>query len=172
MVTLQEITASNWQAICALEVLPEQRGWVAPNYHSLVEAAYGLPGELAHLRLFPLAIYAGEQPVGFAMYNTAPERDRFFIMRLMVSAQHQRRGYGRAALEQLLALFRAHPQAKEAAVSYQADNPAAGELYRACGFAQVAAEADSITMWQALNPQPATWQSLWNLAYTHDAKSG
>lgn len=91
-------------------------------------------------------------------------------MRLMVGAQHQRQGYGRAALGQLLALFRAHPQAKEAGVSYQADNPAAGELYRSCGFAQVAVEADSITMWQALNPQPEAWESLWNPAYTYDAK--
>lgn len=167
MITLQEITASNWQAICALEVLPEQRAWVAPNQYSLVQAAYGFPGELAHLRLFPLAIYAGELPVGFLMYNTSPERDRFFLMRLMVGAQHQRGGSGRAALTQLLALFRAHPQAKEAAVSYQADNPAAGALYRSCGFAEVAAEDDGVTMWQALNPQPQAWESLWNSAYQY-----
>ncbi len=64
MVTLQEITSSNWHDICTLEVLPEQTPWVAPNSFSLVEAAYGFPGELVHFRLFPLAVYANEVPVG------------------------------------------------------------------------------------------------------------
>ena len=165
MVTLQEITATNWYAICSLEVSPEQTSWVASNYHSLVEAAYGFPGELAHLRLFPCAIYAEDLPVGFAMYNTSPERDRFFIMRLMVDWRHQGKGYGRAAMMQLLDLFRAHPQAKETAVSYQSDNDLAGKLYRSCGFVEVSAEGAEVMLWQPLHPQPTAWTSLWNPTY-------
>ena len=50
-----------------------------PNAHSLLEAQYGFGGELAHLRIVPLAIYAGDAPVGLAMYNTGPAFERFFI---------------------------------------------------------------------------------------------
>lgn len=53
------MTAENWRAVCELCVRDEQADYVAPNLHSLVGAAYGFPGELAHLVLTPLAIYAG-----------------------------------------------------------------------------------------------------------------
>lgn len=164
-VTLQDITAANWQAVVGLQVAPAQQSWVAPNALSLLEAHYGFGGELAHLRLVPLAVYAGAAPVGFLLYNTAPARDRFFIMRLMVDQAHQGRGYGRAALAQALALFRAHPQAKEAAISYNHGNQAARRLYLSSGFQELGPDGGGgVLMWQALNPQPAPWTSLWNPA--------
>lgn len=165
LVTLQGITAENWQAIIALRVAPEQEPWVAPNDYSLVQAAYGFGSELAQLELVPLAIYAGETPVGFAMYNTGPTYERFFIMRMMIDRAHQGRGYGRAALTQLLALFRAYPQAKETALSYNLGNEPARQLYHSCGFVELGVENDTeMMMWQALNPQPQGWTSLWNPA--------
>ncbi len=165
MITLQAITADNWQALVALRVAPEQEAWVAPNHHSLLEAAYGFGGELAHLLLVPLAIYAGERPVGLLLYNTSPVYDRFFIMRLMLDREQQGRGYGRAALAQLLGLFRAYPQAKEAAISYNHGNEPARRLYLSCGFAEIGPDGvDGVLMWQALNPQEQPWTSLWNPA--------
>ena len=164
-VTLQEVTAANWRALIALTVAAEQEAWVAPNHYSLLEAAYGFAGDLAHLTVVPLAVYADEAPVGLVMYNTAPARDRFFIMRLMIDHRQQRKGYGRAALTQLLALFRAHPQAKEVAMSYNVGNEPARRLYQACGFVEVGPDnAGGILMWQALNPQATAWTSLWNPA--------
>jgi diamine N-acetyltransferase len=108
-------------------------------------------------------VYAGETPVGMALYNTGPAFDRFFIMRLMVDRRQQGRGYGRAALTQLLALFRAHPQAKEAAISYNIGNEAARRLYAGHGFAELGPDgAGGILMWRELNPQPQPWASIWN----------
>jgi diamine N-acetyltransferase len=169
-ITLQEVTPSNWRAIVALHVAPEQEDWVAPNHYSLLEAAYGFEGELAHLKLVPLAIYAADTPVGFLLYNAGPTLDRFFIMRLMIDHLHQGNGYGRAALSQLLELFRAYPQATEVAVSYNQGNTPARQLYLSCGFVEVGLDDTGGTvMWQALNPHHAGWTSLWNPAIGADS---
>ena len=167
-IELQELTARNWRQAARLEVKPEQQDFVAPNVWSMAEAHFGLPG-LPHLRLFPLAIAHGEEVVGFVMYNAAPENDRFFIMRLMIGAAHQRRGLGRAALQVLVERFAAHPQAKEVAVSYEPRNVAAGRLYASLGFEEVAPEPGAqdagITVWRLLNPQAEPWHSIWNPAW-------
>ena len=63
-VSLQAVTAANWRAVAALEVAPAQQSWVAPNTVSLLEAHYGFGGDLAHLHITPLAIYADDRPVG------------------------------------------------------------------------------------------------------------
>lgn len=165
-ITLQAVTVANWQAIAALAVAPEQQAWVAPNSLSLLEANYGFAGELAHLRLIPLAIALGTTPIGFALYNVDSAFEHFYIMRFMIDHGHQGHGYGRAALDQLLALFRAHPQAKEVAVGYTIGNQAAQRLYASCGFAELRPdEAGEMLMWQALNPQAHPWESIWNPAY-------
>jgi diamine N-acetyltransferase len=136
---------------------------VAPNWYSLLEATYGFPAELAHLTIVPVAIYADEQCVGFVMYNSSPERDRFFIMRLMIDKSVQRMGYGRAALEQLIAGFTQNPRAKEAAVSYIPGNHAAESLYRRVGFEVVGLddEGRETVAVLTLNPQEEPWESLW-----------
>ena len=163
VVTFQAVTAENWRAVGELEVDEGQGTYVAPNLYSLVEAAYGFPGELAHLVLTPLAIYAGPTLVGFTLYNSSPERDRFFIMRLMVDRRFQRCGYGTAAVRLLLQQFGANPQAKEAAISYNAGNEAARKVYLRCGFVELRVENDhEVLMWCRLNPQPEPWSSLWN----------
>lgn len=40
VVSLHEITADTVRAVCALEVSPEQRGFVAPNAVSIAEAHF------------------------------------------------------------------------------------------------------------------------------------
>jgi diamine N-acetyltransferase len=166
-ITLRAVTAANWRALIALQVSPDQAAWVAPNHVSLLEAVYGFQGDLAHLILVPLAVYADETPVGLVLYNTSPTYDCFLVMRLMVDEGQQGKGYGRAALTQLLALFRAYPQAKEVAISYNIGNEPARRLYLACGFAELGPDGNGgMLMWQALNPQPSPWTSLWNPAFS------
>ncbi len=101
VVTLREINADTVRAICALRVTPAQERLVAPNALSIAQA-YFEPA--AWFR----AIYAGDEPVGFAMLNdptraTAPEMPATcYLWRFMIAAPHQHKGHGGAALALLI----------------------------------------------------------------------
>ena len=108
-VTLREVTAATVRTICRLDVSPTQQGLVAPNAVSMAEA-YFEPA--AWFR----GIYAGDDPVGFAMLydptrTPAPEDlATCYLWRFMIDARHQRRGYGAAALAQLIATRARSPE--------------------------------------------------------------
>ena len=166
VITFQEITADTWYEVGHLRVFANQADWIVPNFQSLVEAAYGFSGGLAPLKIVPLAIYADDAIVGFTMYNTTPQRDRFFIMRMMIDYRYQGNGYGIAAVRLLLNLFRVHPQAKEAATTYVRGNEAAQHVYSTCGFQDLGLQNNhEFLMWQPLNPQSQPWTSFWNGAW-------
>ncbi len=160
-ITLREIDANNWRQIADLAVKEEQKNWVAPNLRSLAEAKYGFPGEHAELKLVPLAIYDDEEPVGFLMYNTGPSEDRYYVMRLMIDQRYQGKGYGRAAMEEILRRFLANPLAKEVAISYVPENQAAKQLYASLGFEEIGMDGGETLARRALNEQDEPWTSLW-----------
>ena len=57
-----------------------------------------------------------------------------FIMRLMISHEHQRRGYGHAAMVEVIRRLRLHPEVELIATSYKRGNEAAERLYSNLGF--------------------------------------
>lgn len=107
-VTLREVTADNAQAVVALRTTPAQERFVSTVEHSLHEAERH-PDEHPWLR----AIYAGEQPVGFVMvaWDFVPEPPHsdgpYFLWKLLIDRDHQGKGYGRQAVEQVMDLIRA-----------------------------------------------------------------
>jgi diamine N-acetyltransferase len=98
-VSLRPVTKENLRAVCGLGLRPEQREYVAPNVRSLAEA-YVEP--LA----WPRAIYADDEPVGFLMMRMNDEKREYFLWRFMIATDHQGKGYGREALELLVAEVR------------------------------------------------------------------
>lgn len=84
-----------------LRVRPDQEGLVAPVAESLAEA-YVQP-DVA----WPRLVYAGDEPIGFVMGAFDPDCPIDFfrcgIWRLNIAAGHQGAGYGRFAVEQVLA---------------------------------------------------------------------
>jgi diamine N-acetyltransferase len=127
-VYLREINQDNWkQAIC-IDVAPEQKRFVASNLYSIAEAIF-------NPTFVPLAIYDGtETMVGFLMYGTNPDNGELWILRLMVGQQYQRRGYGRAAMEEIIRRLKAKPDCQEIFTSYEPDNHVVARLYRSLGF--------------------------------------
>jgi len=133
-VSLHEISANNRAECLELRVAESQSGWVAPNSESLQEAA-------ANSNLVPLAIYdvmarGFEKPdlpmVGFTMYELSAGVG--FIRRLMIDQRFQGKGYGRAAMREVMRRLKLHPEVELIATRHRRDNEAAAKLYRSLGF--------------------------------------
>lgn len=126
-VTLQEITAATVRAVCALEVRPEQRGYVAPNALSIAQAYF-------EPRAWFRAVYADDAPVGFVMLHDDPEKHEYFLWRFMIAADHQGKGYGRAALDLVVEHVRTRPGATELVSSYVPGEHGPRDFYVRYGF--------------------------------------
>ena len=94
--TLREITKETVGAILNLKVSPEQTHFVADNATSIAEAYF-------EPKAWFRAIYADETPVGFMMLEDDPETSSYYLWRFMIAEGYQGRGYGRQALELLMA---------------------------------------------------------------------
>ena len=127
-VSLRDITGDNFEDVIRLKVRDDQTGFVASNVYSLAESKI-FPD------LIPLAIYAGEKLVGFTMYGAWPERKEYWIMRLMISAEEQGKGYGRASMQQVIERLRSFSGCDKIKISYEPHNLCAKGLYASLGFA-------------------------------------
>jgi diamine N-acetyltransferase len=128
-IEFREITRDNWRDCVQLKVAEPQRRFVASNVFSLAEAAYE-PG------CVPLGVYDGDTLVGFVMYQSQDYglSKLWFIARLMVGEAYQGKGYGRAAMEALLARLKAIPGYNAILISFIPDNAVAQKLYMSLGF--------------------------------------
>ena len=126
-VVLKDIDRQNWEEAIGLAVAPEQKHFVASNVYSIAESKFD-PA------LVPLAIYADGLMVGFTMYGVDTSTGEHWIIRLMVDRRFQGRGYGRAAMAEVIQRLQARPDCREIFVSYEPDNDVAATLYRSLGF--------------------------------------
>ena len=127
--SLCEITRDNWRECVRLKVGDDQQKFVASNAVSLAQSKY-------EPECVPLAAYDGDTIVGFVMYR--PEdyglSKLWFIDRLMVGTQYQGKGYGRAAMETLIARLKPIPGYNAILISFVPGNEAAEKLYTSLGF--------------------------------------
>jgi diamine N-acetyltransferase len=70
--------------------------------------------------------------IGFAMYQL--EAGTGFILRLMIDEKHQRKGYGKAAMTEVIRRLKLCPEVEIIATSHRDNNDGAAALYRQLGF--------------------------------------
>jgi diamine N-acetyltransferase len=134
-ITLREVTPANRAEVESLAVTPEQENFVAGVAESLIEAA-DTPGACPWSR----AIYAGESPVGFVMISDNIPMGRpeylgpYFLWRLLIDARYQRRGYGRATLDLIVAYVRTRPQSDRLFMSVVPGDGSPVDFYLKYGF--------------------------------------
>lgn len=129
MVSLVEIDRHNYLSILDLSVSEAQRAFVASNLYSLAQA-YAQP------ECVPLALYAENKPVGFAMYCLDESDREYWIYRLMIDQRYQGRGYGREAMLLLIERIRCllDENHNRIFISFEPENEPAKSLYESLGF--------------------------------------
>lgn len=125
--TLKEINADNWEECITLSVSELQKDFVADNAYSLLQSKYVVDQ-------YPLAIYDGEDMVGFVMYGIDLESKRMEMSRLMIDQIHQGKGYGRTATRLLLERLTLAYGSIELFTSAEPENERAIGLYESLGF--------------------------------------
>lgn len=129
-IRLEPVTAHNRRQVLELQVTKDQTTYIEQVEECLEEAA-------ACRSWRPVGIYAEDTLVGFAMYGFFPEYrpfGRVWMDRLLIDARYQGRGYGRAAMEQLLIRLEATYHRRRIYLSVFPENEAALQLYQSLGF--------------------------------------
>ena len=128
----KKIDKTNYQECMALEVDESQKYFVADNTRSLVEAAY-------EDGLYTLGIYDddGDTMVGFILYDYDDTYPGWSMSRFMIGRQFQGRGYGKRAVREFLAYFKAKHNADRIYISVSLGNAAARKMYSDIGFREI-----------------------------------
>lgn len=134
-IRLAAVTAELRSRIAALELAPGQENLVADNASSLEEA-----DEDEDAR--PRAVFAGDDLVGFLMYDATSDGDNALIYRFMIDRAFQGRGYGKAALQLVLVEIRALDHIRRISICYEPENEGARQLYAKAGFVEDGLDED------------------------------
>jgi diamine N-acetyltransferase len=126
MITLREVTSENLKAIVGLSETIDNE-LVAPNDLSIAE---WLLRDDAWLR----AIYAGSTPAGLVMVQDIPDWHVYHVWRLMVGSSYQGKGYGREAMEQVIARYKRRPGAYVITTFVAEKEGSAERFYSKLGF--------------------------------------
>ena len=125
-VSLRPITRDNWREVAKLEVAESQRKFVAEPSYYLALCSYGGDWQ-------PLAIYLGEQVIGFMMWAVDEADGSCWLGGILIDQSFQRQGYGRQAIQAAIKMLSKQHGYQNFALSYSPDNPAK-HLYHKLGF--------------------------------------
>ncbi len=125
--SLREVTKETINSILDLKVAEDQKDLVGDNGNSIALAHFA---EKAWFR----GIYAGDEPVGFAMLSIDREKPEFYLWRFMIDAAQQKKGYGKRSMELLIEEVSAQPEAKELTLHVMDLPHSAQTFYEDLGF--------------------------------------
>jgi len=134
-VALEAVGKGNRAAILALELAPEQQGFVASNAESLAEARQD---DEAIAR----AVVAAGRVVGFLMYSAPEDDDEAIVYRFMIDRREQGKGLGRAAMARALEEIARLGHVRRVSICYEPENEAARRLYAGFGFVEQGLDED------------------------------
>lgn len=126
----REIDKSNYWDCIALTVDESQKGFVADNKQSLVEAAY-------EDGLYALGIYNEETMVGFVLYDYDDTFPGWSMSRFMIGKQFQGKGYGKQAAVEFLEYFKRKHNADKIYISVSLENAIARKMFSSIGFEDI-----------------------------------
>ena len=136
MIELKPITEDNFIDAFNLKLAAGQESFVSHPVRSLAQAY------VYRDQCQPFGIYAGDSMAGYVMVIYDYDIPEYDIWHMMIDEAEQGRGYGSAALDQVLAYIRTNPfgDADRVALTCNRSNPLALKLYEEKGFAATGTE--------------------------------
>ena len=134
-IELRTVDEGNRTDVESLEVSESQRQYIASNEKSIKTALSEEHKEVAR----PFAIYADERLVGFTMFAFELESpdpdDRYWLWRFMIDQNEQGKGYGQAALAEIIRYFEENG-ADRIFLSTEPENECGVHIYHKAGFVE------------------------------------
>lgn len=133
-IKLKRVTRDNWEEALKLQVKEEQSKF-APTVAVSLAKVYIKP-DGPNVEYLPFAIYDSEQMIGFIMHAYEEQTsDMYWINGFIVDEKHQGKGYGRAAMVEMISWIRKNfNQCDEIRLTVYQDNKKAKKLYESLGF--------------------------------------
>lgn len=130
MIKLTQIDETNFLECFALRLGNGQERFVSSPIRSLAQAY------VYRDQCMPFGIYAGDKMIGYVMVIYDREEQTYNIWHFMIDAAHQRKGYGKAALAQVIRYIKTKPFGPSGTVllTCSPENQAAYALYTDFGF--------------------------------------
>ena len=129
MINFRAITEENFHAIIHMK-RPDDEHFVSSNAYSLAQAwLYRDAGDV-----FPFAIYNDDEPVGFMMLDEDRDEKCLIIWRIMFPVENQNKGYGTAAIREIIRLAKESGKYNFLLIDYAPDNKIAEHVYKKLGF--------------------------------------
>lgn len=134
-IRLLPVDRDNWREVTKLQVAESQREFVAEPSYYLTLCSYGGDWQ-------PLAVYLGEQVIGFMMWAVDEADGSCWLGGILIDKKHQRQGYGRKAIQTAITTLSDEHGYQNFALSYSPKNPAK-RLYHKLGFIETDEWEDS-----------------------------
>lgn len=142
-VTLRKIDENNFLDAFHLTLKDGQEKFVSHPIRSLAQAY------VYYRQCTPFGIYDGDAMVGYVMVIYDYDLQEYDIWHMMIDAARQGKGYGKAAMEQVLKYIAQKPfgNSDRVALTCSPENSAALRLYRQFGFSETGnADDDEIEL--------------------------
>ena len=143
MTELRPITEENFIDAFNLTLGPGQEAYVSHPIRSLAQAY------VYRDQCQPFGIYAGGRMVGYVMVIYDYDVPEYDIWHMMIDRAEQGRGYGREALNRVMAYIRTKPfgDSDRVALTCHRANVVARRLYEGMGFAETgSSDGDEIEL--------------------------
>lgn len=143
MIHLRKITEENFIDAFHLKLAPEQERFVSHPIRSLAQAY------VYREQCQPFGIYEDDTMVGYVMVIYDYDIPEYDIWHMMITQSHQGRGYGKSALDCVLAYIKTKPfgASDRVTLTCNKDNIQALNLYKSRGFAETGAvDGDEIEL--------------------------
>ena len=163
-IRLEAVNDRNREAVLALSVREDQP-FVARNDISLRQAAETNAENPGVAR--PFAIYADEKLVGFCMFAFDPEEKdpayRYWLWRFMIDKSEQDKGYGQAALQEIIRYFKENG-ADRLYLSTEPENERGLHVYHKAGFRETGViEGDEAVLMRMLKGPNKTVKTFYGV---------